>query len=86
MPVLQKITPFQSPSAYLSAPRRGSRCSAVRHQVERICRVVPMKQQGARLVSAWLWFFVGWFFAPITGLVLLKKNSRGRSTPGASTT
>jgi hypothetical protein len=36
--------------------------------------------------NAWLWFFVGWFFAPITGLVLLKKNSRGRSTPGASTT
>jgi len=36
--------------------------------------------------NAWLWFFVGWFFAPITGLVLLAKNRRGRSTLGASTT
>jgi hypothetical protein len=36
--------------------------------------------------NAWLWFFVGWFFAPITGLVLLTKNSRGHSTRGASTT
>ena len=25
--------------------------------------------------NAWLWFFLGWFFAPITGLVLLYKNS-----------
>jgi len=24
--------------------------------------------------SAWLWFFMGWFFAPITGIVLLCKN------------
>lgn len=28
--------------------------------------------------NAWLWFFLGWFFAPITGLVLLYKNSKGR--------
>ena len=26
--------------------------------------------------NAWLWFFLGWFFAPITGLVLLYKNRR----------
>jgi hypothetical protein len=26
--------------------------------------------------SALGWFFLGWFFAPITGLVLLSKNSR----------
>jgi hypothetical protein len=26
--------------------------------------------------SPWLWFFLGWFFAPITGIVLLVKNSR----------
>ena len=26
--------------------------------------------------SAWLWFFLGLFFAPITGLVLLYKNSK----------
>jgi hypothetical protein len=26
--------------------------------------------------SAWLWFFMGWFFAPITGLFLLAKNSK----------
>jgi hypothetical protein len=25
--------------------------------------------------NAWLWFFLGLFFAPITGLVLLFKNS-----------
>ena len=25
--------------------------------------------------SAWLWFFLGLFFAPIAGLVLLYKNS-----------
>ncbi|MCX7237256.1 hypothetical protein [Polynucleobacter sp.] len=25
--------------------------------------------------NAWLWFFMGFFFAPITGLVLLYKNS-----------
>lgn len=29
--------------------------------------------------SAWLWFFMGWFFAPITGLVLLAKNSKETS-------
>ena len=28
--------------------------------------------------SAWRWFFVGWFFAPITGVVLLRKNARDR--------
>jgi hypothetical protein len=26
--------------------------------------------------SALGWFFLDWFFAPITGLVLLNKNSR----------
>jgi hypothetical protein len=26
--------------------------------------------------SAWLWFFLGWFFAPFTGLVLLYKNGQ----------
>jgi hypothetical protein len=26
--------------------------------------------------NAWLWFFVGWFFAPITGIVLIYKNAR----------
>jgi hypothetical protein len=26
--------------------------------------------------SAWLWFFLGWFFAPITGIVLMYKNTR----------
>lgn len=25
--------------------------------------------------NAWAWFFLGWFFAPITGLVLLYLNS-----------
>jgi len=28
--------------------------------------------------SAWLWFFLGALFAPITGIVLLDKNSRDR--------
>lgn len=28
--------------------------------------------------SSWLWFFLGLFFAPITGLVLLYKNSHDR--------
>jgi len=28
--------------------------------------------------NAWLWFFLGLFFAPITGLVLLYKNSQDR--------
>jgi len=27
--------------------------------------------------SAWLWFFLGWFFAPVTGVFLLYKNSQG---------
>jgi hypothetical protein len=26
--------------------------------------------------NAWLWFFLGAFFAPVTGLILLYKNSR----------
>jgi len=26
--------------------------------------------------SAWLWFFLGWLFAPITGIVLICRNSR----------
>lgn len=26
--------------------------------------------------SSWLWFFLGLFFAPIAGLVLLYKNSK----------
>ena len=26
--------------------------------------------------NAWLWFFLGVFFAPITGVVLLVKNSK----------
>jgi hypothetical protein len=30
--------------------------------------------------SAWLWFFLGLFFAPITGLFLLYKNSQERAT------
>jgi len=29
--------------------------------------------------NAWLWFFLGLFFAPITGLVLLYKNSQDRA-------
>ena len=24
--------------------------------------------------NAWFWFFLGWFFAPITGVVLLYLN------------
>jgi hypothetical protein len=28
--------------------------------------------------NAWLWFFLGWLFAPITGLFLLHENSRDR--------
>ncbi|QDU66207.1 hypothetical protein [Engelhardtia mirabilis] len=32
--------------------------------------------------SAWLWFFLGWFFAPITGIDLLMKNSEGRVRAG----
>lgn len=29
--------------------------------------------------NAWLWFFLGWLFAPIAGLVLLYKNSQDRA-------
>lgn len=29
--------------------------------------------------NAWLWFFLGLFFAPITGLFLLYKNSQDRN-------
>ena len=29
--------------------------------------------------NAWLWFFLGFLFAPITGLVLLSKNSKRTS-------
>ena len=29
--------------------------------------------------SAWLWFFTGWFFAPIAGMFLLYKNGQDRS-------
>jgi formate hydrogenlyase subunit 3/multisubunit Na+/H+ antiporter MnhD subunit len=28
--------------------------------------------------NPWVWFFLGLFFAPITGLVLLYKNSKGK--------
>ena len=34
--------------------------------------------------NAWLWFFVGLFFAPITGLVLLYKNSQDRQPRAAA--
>jgi hypothetical protein len=29
--------------------------------------------------NSWLWFFMGWFFAPITGVILLVKNSKSKS-------
>jgi hypothetical protein len=29
--------------------------------------------------NAWLWFFLGWFFAPVTGIVLLYMNSQTKS-------
>jgi len=29
--------------------------------------------------NPWLWFFLGFFFAPITGLVLLHENSKKAS-------
>jgi hypothetical protein len=29
--------------------------------------------------NPWLWFFLGFFFAPITGLVLLYENSKQKS-------
>jgi hypothetical protein len=31
--------------------------------------------------SPWLWFFVGCFFAPITGIILVVKNARDLNTP-----
>jgi hypothetical protein len=34
--------------------------------------------------SAWLWFFMGFFFAPITGLVLLSKTSDDRKAMRAT--
>ena len=30
----------------------------------------------------WLWFFLGWFFAPITGIVLLYKNDQDMKAKG----
>ena len=33
--------------------------------------------------NAWLWFFLGLLFAPITGLVLLYKNSEDRAAKPA---
>ena len=30
--------------------------------------------------NPWLWFFLGFFFAPITGLVLLGENKKNTST------
>ena len=30
--------------------------------------------------NAWLWFFLGWFFAPITAIVLMYKNTRETPT------
>jgi hypothetical protein len=30
--------------------------------------------------NAWLWFFLGLFFAPVTGLVLLYKNNQDRGS------
>jgi hypothetical protein len=29
--------------------------------------------------NPWLWFFLGFFFAPITGLILLNENSKDAS-------
>jgi hypothetical protein len=26
--------------------------------------------------NPWLWFFLGWLFAPITGIVLMYKNTK----------
>jgi hypothetical protein len=34
--------------------------------------------------SAWLWFFMGFLFAPITGLVLLSKTSDDRKAMRAA--
>jgi hypothetical protein len=30
--------------------------------------------------NPWLWFFLGCFFAPITGLILLNENSKETSS------
>ena len=30
--------------------------------------------------NPWLWFILGWLFAPITGIVLLYKNNKDRQT------
>lgn len=32
--------------------------------------------------NPWLWFFLGWLFAPVTGLVLLYKNSQAKTAGG----
>jgi hypothetical protein len=34
--------------------------------------------------SPWLWFFLGFFFAPITGLILLNENSKNASNKKGS--
>jgi ABC-type multidrug transport system permease subunit len=28
--------------------------------------------------NPWLWFIMGWLFAPVTGIVLLYKNDKDR--------
>lgn len=33
--------------------------------------------------NPWLWFFLGLLFAPITGLFLLHKNSKGPLAPSS---
>jgi formate hydrogenlyase subunit 3/multisubunit Na+/H+ antiporter MnhD subunit len=35
--------------------------------------------------SAWLWFFLGLFFAPITGIFLVYKNSNDRAEAKSTT-
>ncbi len=34
--------------------------------------------------SAWLWFFMGLLFGPITGVVLVAKNAAGREKTAVS--
>ena len=34
--------------------------------------------------SAWFWFFMGFFFAPITGIVLVAKNAASRRNAAAT--
>ena len=34
--------------------------------------------------NAWLWFFLGLFFAPVTGIVLASKNASDRKKSGAA--